>query len=77
MVVSLQEALQRYEDIVLIDFSEDFLSCADNIQRALIGPEGGITPQERARFTKIKGLDTPMILRSETAAVSVSAKVMV
>ncbi len=77
VVVSLQEALQRYEDIVLVDFSEDFLSCADNIQRALIGPEGGITPQERARFAKIKGLDTPMILRSETAAVSVSAKVMV
>ncbi len=74
---SIQEALARYEDIVLIDFSEDSLSCADNIQRALIGPEGGLAPEERERFSMIKGLDTPMILRSETAAVSVSAKVMV
>ncbi len=73
---SLQEALARYEDIVLIDFNEDSLSCADNIQRALIGPEGGLTPEERKKFGIVKGLDTPMILRSETAAVSVSAKVM-
>ncbi len=73
----LKEALEKYTDIVLIDFSEDLLSCSDRIQRVLIGPEGGMTPKERERFTQVKGLDTPMILRSGTAAVSVSAKAMV
>ncbi len=77
IVQDLKEALEKYTDIVLIDFSEDLLSCSDRIQRALIGPEGGMTPKERERFTQVKGLDTPMILRSETAAVSVSAKAMV
>ncbi len=77
IVQDLKEALEKYTDIVLIDFSEDLLSCSDRIQRVLIGPEGGMTPKERERFTQVKGLDTPMILRSETAAVSVSAKAMV
>ncbi len=72
-----QEALEKYTGIVLIDFSDDLLSCSDGVQRAFIGPEGGITPKERERFTQVKGLDTPLVLRSETAAVSVSAKVMV
>ena len=74
---NIDEVLTRYEDIVLIDFSKDTLSCADNIQRALIGPEGGMTPQEREKFAKIKGLDTPMILRSESAAVAGASKVLV
>ena len=77
VLASLEEAMARYEDIVLIDFSEEKLSCADNIARALIGPEGGMTPEERERFAMIKGLDTPMILRSETAAVAVASKVLV
>ncbi len=77
VLASLEEAIAHYEDIVLIDFSEEKLSCADNIASALIGPEGGVTSEERERFRMIKGLDTPMILRSESAAVAVASKVLV
>ena len=73
---SLDEALQKYDNIVLIDFCEKTLSCCDNIQRALIGPEGGVTSKEREKFSQMRGLDG-FVLRSETAAVAVSAKVMV
>ena len=73
---SLEEAMARYEDIVLIDFSEEKLSCADAIARALIGPEGGVTPDERKLFKIIKGLDTSMVLRSESAAVAVASKIL-
>ena len=74
---SLEEALSRYEDIVIIDFSYEYVECADNIQRAFIGPEGGFSEDERKRFSTIKGLDTKMILRSESAAVAVASKVLV
>ena len=71
----LDETLKRYNDIALIDFSEKKLSCADTITKALIGPEGGFTSSERAKFSQIFGLDS-FVLRSETAAVAVSAKVL-
>ena len=74
---SLEEALQRYKDIVLIDFYEKKLTCNDNIQRALIGPEGGISDEERKLFTQLRGLDSEMILRSESAAIVVASKVLV
>lgn len=72
----LDEVLKKYNDVVLIDFCEKKLKCSDTIQRALIGPEGGVTQEEREKFEKIRGLDG-FILRSETAAVGVSAKVLV
>lgn len=77
VIKSLKEALSRYENIVLIDFSDNYIDCADNIQRAFIGPEGGFSEDEREYFTLIKGLDTKMILRSESAAVAVASKVLV
>ena len=76
LMESLEGVVQRYGDVVLIDFCEEKLKSADNISRALIGPEGGVSEDERKRFEKILGLDTPLVLRSETAAVGVSAKVL-
>lgn len=71
----LDEVVQRYPDTVLIDFCKKKLQCSDTIQRALIGPEGGVTQEERGKFEDIRGLDG-FILRSETAAIAVSAKVL-
>ena len=71
----LDEVVQRYPDTVLIDFCKKKLQCSDTIQRALIGPEGGVTQEEREKFEDIRGLDG-FILRSETAAIAVSAKVL-
>ena len=76
IINSLDEVLQKYDNIVLINFCKEKLECLDNIERALVGPEGGLTQKEREKFEKIRGLDG-FILRSETAAVAVSAKVLV
>ena len=76
IISSLDEVIQKYDNIVLIDFCKEKLECSDNIERALVGPEGGLIQKEREKFEKIRGLDG-FILRSETAAVAVSAKVLV
>ena len=76
IINSLDEVLQKYDNIVLIDFCKEKLECLDNIERALVGPEGGLTQKEREKFETIRGLDG-FVLRSETAAVAVSAKVLV
>ncbi|BCD62902.1 16S rRNA (uracil1498-N3)-methyltransferase [Nitratiruptor sp. YY08-26] len=73
---SFEEAMQKYSDTVLIDFSENYLQCGESIQRVFIGPEGGFSEEERKIATQIKGLDTPLILRSETAAVAVGSVLM-
>jgi len=66
-------------DTVVIDFSDKTLGCADNIEKALVGPEGGFSQEERKLFEglKILGFDTELILRSESAAVAVASKVLV
>ncbi|BCD68681.1 16S rRNA (uracil(1498)-N(3))-methyltransferase [Nitratiruptor sp. YY09-18] len=74
---NFSEAMRQYPDVVCIDFSEEKLQCSDNIERVFIGPEGGFSKEERAQMQRIVGLDTPTILRSETAAVAVASKVMV
>jgi len=76
IINSLDEVLQKYDNIVLIDFCKEKLERLDNIERALVGPEGGLTQKEREKFETIRGLDG-FVLRSETAAVAVSAKVLV
>ena len=76
IIASIPEAMRHYKDMVLIDFDEKNLTCDDNIQRVLIGPEGGISKEERKLFTHIKGLNTNMILRSESATIVVASKVL-
>ena len=40
----------------------------------IIGPEGGFSEDETAKFKNIYGLNTKNILRSQTAVISVAAK---
>ena len=77
VVKSLGEVLD--EDVVVLDFSKKWLGCADNVQKALIGPEGGFSEDERKMFESLKvvGFDTQLVLRSESAAVAIASKVLV
>ena len=74
---SLDEAVKKYKNILFLDFSDKKEKKFYNIQRVCIGPEGGFTEREREMFMDVTGLSTPLILRSESAAVAVSAKVLV
>jgi 16S rRNA (uracil1498-N3)-methyltransferase len=51
---------------------------SSGIDTVLIGSEGGLSESERALLQKQKvvRLDTPMILRSETAATAIASKIL-
>ncbi|MRI58263.1 MAG: 16S rRNA (uracil(1498)-N(3))-methyltransferase [Epsilonproteobacteria bacterium] len=76
-IKNIAEAMEEYNDILFLDFSDKTEKTFYNIQRVCIGPEGGFSDEERALFDRVTGLDTPMILRSESAAIAISAKVLV
>jgi 16S rRNA (uracil1498-N3)-methyltransferase len=77
---SLEAFLKRHPEAMLLDFSDPALPCGgDWTERSIvIGCEGGFTPEERALFPeeRIFGLETPTILRSETAVCAVAARLL-
>lgn len=79
VVKDLDAFLQKHPETVVLDFCENVLGCEDEVQTVLIGCEGGFSEAERAKFEKLKRfkLDTPMILRSESAAMAIASKVLI
>ena len=75
---NLKAYLNAYPKSVVIDFSEEKLHQNDEIEAVLIGPEGGLSEKERemVKNNTVRGLTCNAILRSETAVVSVVAKIM-
>jgi len=65
----------------LLDFSKNRLSEKNkkNIKSIVIGSEGGLTDDEVLLFNqdKIVGFDTTLILKSESAVVSVASKILI
>ncbi len=76
---SLETFLEQYPQTVMINFSETFLEKNATIDTVLIGCEGGFTVEEMALFSKEKivGLDTPLILKSESAVCAVATKLLI
>jgi 16S rRNA (uracil1498-N3)-methyltransferase len=75
---NVDEFVELYPDCAVIDFSNSLLhsGCEENI--FLIGPEGGFSQREKKLFQKcqVYGLSTKMILRSESATIGVSSKML-
>jgi 16S rRNA (uracil1498-N3)-methyltransferase len=63
---------------VVFDFCDEVLEDGEGIDTVLIGSEGGFSESERTFLTeqKVLRLDTPMILRSETAATAIASKIL-
>ena len=76
---SIYDFLTKYPSSYLLDFSNNKVDKALDISSIVIGCEGGLSEDERALFKqeKIVGFDTPLILRSESAAISIAAKVLI
>ena len=74
----LPSFLQEYPDVKVFDFGGSILQESIEITTALIGCEGGFSDQERSMFKQenLFRFDTPMVLRSESAALSVAAKIL-
>ena len=79
MILETEESLPSFltanPEAYLLNFSQKHLSSAASIETIVIGCEGGLTDAECALFDteKIIGLDTTLILRSESAATSVAS----
>ncbi len=74
---TLDAFLQEHPETYLLDFAPDTSLSSPDIETVLVGCEGGFTEAERRRFTgRIVGFDTPLVLRSESSACAVAAKLL-
>lgn len=77
-IKNIGEFIKKYPQSVVFDFCEDVLSGDEKFETILIGSEGGFSENEKKLLLKQKvyRLDTPMVLRSETAVVAVASKML-
>jgi len=75
---SLKAFLAENPQSYLLNFSEHTLSSELSIDTIVVGCEGGMTEDEVALFApeKVLGLDTPLVLKSESAVCAVAAKIL-
>lgn len=78
MLDTLELFLKDNPQTVMLNFSETSLTASSDISTVLIGCEGGFTAKEVGLFKveDIMGLDTPLILKSESAVCAVSSKIL-
>lgn len=74
---SLEEFLKLYPDSKILNFSKNYTLSKD-IDSIVIGSEGGFTQDELSLFNSkdIVGLNTEMILRSESAVCAVASNIL-
>ena len=62
----------------VFDFTDKTLECESDFKTVLIGCEGGFSPKEKEflKNQEVFRLDTPMVLRSESAALAVASKIL-
>jgi len=75
---SLEAFINQYPESYLLNFSEQKVADQTRIETIVVGCEGGLTDTEIVFFDlqKIVGLDTPLILRSESAVAAVASKLL-
>ena len=75
---NIESFVTAFGDVKVFDFCENILGQGAAFGCVLIGCEGGFSPKEKEllKNQEVFRLDTPMILRSETAAVAVASKIL-
>jgi len=78
MADNLTSFLEANEGAVMLNFSEQTLNEGSNIGTFVVGCEGGFTADEVALFKSenIMGLNTPLILKSESAVCAIASKLL-
>ncbi|HIC43370.1 MAG TPA: 16S rRNA (uracil(1498)-N(3))-methyltransferase [Sulfurimonas sp.] len=76
---TLDAFLQQNPETIVLDFCDEVLGCENEVKTVLIGCEGGFSIEEKAKLENFKRfrLDTPMILRSESAAMAIASKILI
>lgn len=75
---TLSAFLKDHPEAVVLDFKGEVLEPDEKIQTVVIGCEGGFDESERKLFDAhpIRIFSSPMILRSETAAVAIASRLL-
>ncbi|MCW8839128.1 MAG: 16S rRNA (uracil(1498)-N(3))-methyltransferase [Thiovulaceae bacterium] len=75
---SLEEFIKQNPEAKVFDFVEKTLDEVKNISTVIIGCEGGFSENEREflKALEVFRLDTPMVLRSESAVIAVASKLL-
>ena len=75
---SLEQFLRENPKSRMLNFSENILSEKSAVETLLIGAEGGFAEEESALIDaeKVLGFDTPLILKSESAACAAAGKLL-
>lgn len=70
--------IEEFPDTKIFDFTDKILSGESDFQRVLIGCEGGFSPTEKEllKSQEVFRLNTPMVLRSESAVIAVASKIL-
>ena len=78
MAEDLESFLTQNPQSKMLNFSENKIGSQSNIDTIVIGCEGGFHEDETALFDadKIIGLDTPLVLKSESAVCAVASKLL-
>ncbi len=75
---TLEDFLKEYPDVKVFDFCKQVLKEKSGFENVLIGCEGGFSQEEKELLSQkeVFRLDTPLVLRSESAACAVAAKIL-
>jgi 16S rRNA (uracil1498-N3)-methyltransferase len=78
MAKDLNSFLQEHKEAVMLNFSKQILNEGSHVGTFVVGCEGGFTAKELALFDSknIMGLDTPLILKSESAVCAIASKLL-
>ena len=76
MATTLEEFLKENPESKMLNFSEDNFIADSTFETIVIGCEGGFHKDEVSLFTEesIIGFDTPLVLKSESAACALSSQ---
>jgi 16S rRNA (uracil1498-N3)-methyltransferase len=75
---NVKEFIEKYPETKVFDFCDETLNDYSAIETILVGCEGGFSSKEKELLSKLERfrLDTPMVLRSESAVLAVASKIL-
>jgi 16S rRNA (uracil1498-N3)-methyltransferase len=78
VVQNIESFVAKNPDVKVFDFCENTLNQDAAFGCVLVGCEGGFSPKEKEFLAKqeVFRLQTPLVLRSESAALAISAKIL-
>ncbi len=78
MYKNISSFIQEFPDTKVFDFCENSLKKECDFKRVLIGCEGGFSLKEKEllQSQEVFKLDSPMVLRSESAVMAVASKIL-